>query len=106
MGEPVRIMDLAENLIRLSGFSVEEIGIKITGLRPGEKLYEELAMDSELETRQKTANEKIFVNQPMVINDTQFKSMLDSLRDINDNNVREKLMKIVPNFHQDNNNQD
>lgn len=99
MGEPVKIMDLAENLIKLSGFTVDEIGIKITGLRPGEKLYEELAMDSEMETRQRTANEKIFVNQPMVIDTKEFEEMLESLRDIDDDNVREKLMKIVPNYH-------
>lgn len=99
MGKPVRIMDLAETIIRLSGFTVDEIGIEITGLRPGEKLYEELSMDSELETREKTANEKIFVNQPMVIDKKQFEKMLDSLRDIDDGNVREKLQEIVPNYH-------
>lgn len=99
MGEPVKIMDLAENLIRLSGFTVDEIGIKITGLRPGEKLYEELAMDEELATRQKTANEKIFVNQPTVIDKKQFAYMLESLHDINENNVREKLQQFVPNYH-------
>ncbi len=99
MGEPVRIMDLAKNLIRLSGYTVDEIGIEIIGLRPGEKLYEELAMDSEMATRQKTANEKIYVTQPMNIDDSQFERMLDSLKDINDDNVREKLMAIVPNYH-------
>ena len=99
MGEPVKIMDLAENLIKLSGYTVDEIGIEITGLRPGEKLYEELSMDTEMATRQKTANEKIFVNQPMVINHDEFKTMLDSLRDINEDNVRQKLMEIVPNYH-------
>ncbi|MGN1202889.1 MAG: polysaccharide biosynthesis protein [Eubacterium sp.] len=99
MGEPVKIMDLAENLIKLSGFTVEEIGIEITGLRPGEKLYEELSMDTELETRQKTANEKIFVNQPVKIDREQFVQMLDSLSDINDDNVREKLQSFVPNYH-------
>lgn len=99
MGEPVKIMDLAENLIKLSGYTVDEIGIEITGLRPGEKLYEELSMDTEMATRQKTANEKIFVNHPMVINHDEFKTMLDSLRDINEDNVRQKLMEIVPNYH-------
>ena len=99
MGKPVRIMDLAETIIRHSGFTVDEIGIPITGLRPGEKLYEELSMDSELETREKTANEKIFVNQPMVIDKKQFEKMLHSLRDIDDGNVREKLQEIVPNYH-------
>lgn len=99
MGEPVKIMDLAENLIKLSGFTVDEIGIRITGLRPGEKLYEELSMDSEIKTRQKTANEKIFVNQPVVINSAQFADMLESLENINNENVREKLMAIVPNYH-------
>jgi FlaA1/EpsC-like NDP-sugar epimerase len=98
MGEPVKIMKLAKDLIRLSGFTVDEIGIEIIGLRPGEKLYEELAMDSEMATRQKTANEKIYVTQPIDIDDDQFERMLNSLEDINNDNVREKLMAIVPNY--------
>lgn len=99
MGEPVKIMDLAKNLIRLSGYEIDEIGIEIVGLRPGEKLYEELAMESEMETRSKTALEKIYVTQPMDINDSEFEQMLEELKDINEDNVREKLMDIVPNYH-------
>lgn len=99
MGEPVKIMDLAKNLISLSGYTVDEIGIKIIGLRPGEKLYEELSMDDEMKTRQKTANKKIFVNQPMVINTQEFEYMLNELDDINESNVRRKLQKIVPNYY-------
>ena len=99
MGEPVRIMDLAENMIRLSGYTVDEIGIEITGLRPGEKLYEELAMESELATREKTANEKIYVTQPNDIDEAKFDAMIADLADIDETNVREKLMKYVPNYH-------
>ncbi len=99
MGEPVRIMDLAKNIIRLSGYTLEEIPIEIVGLRPGEKLYEELAMESEIETRTRTANEKIFVNQPMDIDDGTFNRMMSELSDINDENVRDILKKYVPNYH-------
>jgi len=99
MGEPVKIIDLAKNLIRLSGYEIDEIGIKIIGLRPGEKLYEELAMESEMETRHKTALEKIFVTQPIDIDDKEFEHMLNELKEINNDNIRQKLMSIVPNYH-------
>ncbi len=104
MGQPVKIMDLAVNLIRLSGYEVDDIGIEITGLRPGEKMYEELAMDSELETRQTTELEKIFVNQPMEINPIKFKEMLKDLEAANDGNVRDILKKYVPNYNPSDNN--
>lgn len=63
MGEPVKIYDLAKKLIKLSGFtSNKEIKIEITGLRPGEKLYEELLMDEE--GLKGTAHKKIFIGKP------------------------------------------
>lgn len=99
MGEPVKIMDLAKNMIRLSGYTEREIPIKIVGLRPGEKLYEELALESEIATREKTANEKIYVTHLENIDDESFDKMINSLKDINDDNVREKLVEIVPNYH-------
>ena len=99
MGEPVKIMDLAKNLIRLSGYTTDEIKIEIIGLRPGEKLFEELSMESELETREKTANEKIFVNQPMDIDGDKFDRMMNDLSDINEDNVREKLMRYIGTYH-------
>ena len=66
MGEPVKIYDLAENLIKLSGFEPnKDIKIEVTGLRPGEKLYEELLMDEE--GLKNTAHEKIFIGKPGTI---------------------------------------
>ncbi len=59
MGEPVKIVDLAKNMIRLSGYSEEEIEIVETGIRPGEKLYEELLLDKE--RNDEAVFEKIFV---------------------------------------------
>ena len=62
MGEPVKIVTLAENLIKLSGFEpYKDIDIQFSGLRPGEKLYEELSLEEELDERKKTGNDKIFV---------------------------------------------
>ncbi|MCD7872102.1 MAG: polysaccharide biosynthesis protein [Clostridiales bacterium] len=99
MGAPVKIMDLAKNMINLAGYTEDEIEIKVTGLRPGEKMYEELAMESEIKTRKKTALEKIYVTQPMEITSEFFNKMMDSLRTITDEDVRQKLSDILPNYH-------
>ena len=78
MGKAVKIYDLAENLIRLSGYKPnEDIKIKITGLRPGEKLYEELLMNND-ELR-KTAHNKIFIDKPGTISLIKLRKQIDDL---------------------------
>ena len=102
MGEPVRILDLAENMIRLSGLEpYEDIDIKFIGLRPGEKLYEELLLSEE--GIQKTKNEKIFVARPVFTDYQLLKRRIDTIRQIisegTDNAViREYIKELVPNF--------
>lgn len=103
MGEPVRILDLAENMIRLSGFEpYQDIAIEEIGLRPGEKLYEELLMASN--DLSATANEKIFVEQQGVIERETIEADLRALQDAltrGDNNEELiALLKImVPTYH-------
>ena len=101
MGEPVRILDLAENLIKLSGYvPYKDIDIVFTGLRPGEKLYEELTLTEELSGRKKTANNKIYVTPPVEFSDKQMEQALKGLRHCTPENVRELLRGIVPNYHE------
>ena len=78
MGEPVHILDLAENLIKLSGYKVgEDIEIEFTGLRPGEKMYEELLMDEE--GLKKTANKMIYIGKPIEFDEEKFEKQLERL---------------------------
>lgn len=99
MGEPVKIVNLAENLIRLSGFEpYKDIEIQFTGLRPGEKLYEELSMAEELDERQKTGNDKIFVTKPLQIDDEQLEADIKSIADLKPEEVRAYLKHLVPNY--------
>lgn len=102
MGNPVKILDLAENLIKLSGFiPYRDIEIKFTGLRPGEKLYEELLMDEE--GVRKTDNRKIFVGSPLKLNKDTFFDHLKTLKEIaysnNSENLVQALIDLVPTFH-------
>lgn len=100
MGEPVKILDLAKNLIRLSGYKVgEDIKIRFTGLRPGEKLYEELLMDEE--GLQETKNKLIHIGRPIEIDEDVFFKQLKQLKEISKNeneDVRKVIKEIVPTY--------
>jgi len=100
MGEPVKIADLAKNLIRLSGLKVgEDIEIKYTGLRPGEKLYEELLMDEE--GLRDTDNKMIHIGRPLEINEAVFMQQLDMLREAAEQDssaIRKIVKEIVPTY--------
>ena len=94
MGEPVRILDLAENLIKLAGFiPYRDIDIVFTGLRPGEKLFEELTMDEE--SVHKTANKKIFVGAPLKMDKANFFTHLARLKEIAYSNDSKRLLAFV-----------
>lgn len=100
MGKPVKILDLAKNLIRLSGYRVDEdIKIEFTGLRPGEKLYEELLMEEE--GLRETANKLIFVGKPIEIDEMRFFAQLRDLKEASKNesaDIRAMIREIVPTY--------
>ena len=104
MGEPVRILDLAENLIKLSGFTpYKDIKIEFTGLRPGEKLYEELLMSEEGLTA--TENSLIHIGKPIEFDEELFYKTLDEMKACmyNENvDVRALIKQIVPTYTPDN----
>ena len=102
MGAPVKITTLAENLIRMYGkVPNKDIPIIFTGLRPGEKLFEELLMDEE--GLKSTGNKKIFIGNQIEINEEELLAKLDRLRKVSEKNDSEStvaiLADIVPNFH-------
>lgn len=100
MGEPVKIADLAKNLIRFSGFKVgEDIEIKYTGLRPGEKIYEELLMDEE--GLQATDNNLIHIGKPIDMNEAVFMRQLKELKAASDKDselIRQMVKEMVPTY--------
>lgn len=101
MGQPIRIYDLAENLIRLSGYRPhEEIQIDIVGLRPGEKLYEELMLAEE--GTEKTKNTKIHIAKPAKMDynlvSQLVKKMETGLDDMDEEGIRTEISNIVPNY--------
>jgi FlaA1/EpsC-like NDP-sugar epimerase len=106
MGKPVRILDLAENMIRLSGYvPYVDIDIVEMGLRPGEKLYEELLIKTE--NLERTANDLIFVERDTPYTRARIDEMLDILRDairieedtLAYDTVKRTMMDLVPTFH-------
>ncbi len=101
MGEPVKIYDLAKNLIRLSGMKVgEDIEIVFTGLRPGEKLYEELLMDEE--GLKETENKLIHIGRPIEFDEEQFHKNLEELAEAAEDesqDIRVIIQRMVPTYH-------
>ncbi|MBS7339780.1 MAG: polysaccharide biosynthesis protein [Lachnospiraceae bacterium] len=101
MGKPVKILDLAKNLIRLSGYRVDEdIKIEFTGLHPGEKLYEELLMAEE--GMKETANKLIHIGKPIEIDEMRFFAQLKELKEASMNescDIRPLVKEIVPTYH-------
>ena len=102
MGSPVRIMDLAEKLIRYYGYTPnEDMPIEIIGLRPGEKMYEELTLDEEEQSLLETSHNRIYRTQPLAIDDKAFPAKLKALMDASDNNdpaLLDLLIDLVPNY--------
>lgn len=101
MGEPVKIYDLACNLIRMKGYEPEkDIKIEVVGLRPGEKLYEELLMDEE--GLQETENKKIHIGKPIDLDEQEFLAKLDVLilkAEDNMADIRKDILDICPTYN-------
>lgn len=105
MGEPVKIDDLAKNLIRLSGYKLGvDMEIKYTGLRPGEKLYEELLMNEE--GMQDTDNKLIHIGRPIEFDKEHFYEKLEELKEMayaeDSADIRKKIMEVVDTYHPQN----
>ena len=101
MGEPVKIDDLAKNLIRLSGYTLGvNMEIKYTGLRPGEKLYEELLMKEE--GMQDTDNKLIHIGKPIEFDREQLFKDLERLKEASyseTDDIRSLIKEVVPTYH-------
>lgn len=101
MGEPVKIVDLAKNLIQLSGYRVDEdIKIEFIGLRPGEKMYEELLMNEE--GLRQTGNRMIYIAKPIEYDPEVFEQQLEKLDRVSEEegtDVKEVVKEIVPTYH-------
>ncbi|MFB3161325.1 nucleoside-diphosphate sugar epimerase/dehydratase [Neobacillus sp. 179-J 1A1 HS] len=95
MGEPVKIVDLARNLIKLSGNSIEEIGIEFSGVRPGEKLFEELLKAEEVHEQQ--IYPKIYIGRKSEIYLKEIEDLLSTFPNLDKGEIREKLLNLANN---------
>lgn len=93
MGEPVKIVDLAKKMVQLSGYTEEEIAIIETGMRPGEKLYEELLVDGQLSENQ--VFEKIFIGNSTMYEKDDILDFVYSLKGMSDDKLKEKLITFA-----------
>jgi FlaA1/EpsC-like NDP-sugar epimerase len=93
MGEPVKIVDLAKNLIKLSGNSIDDIGIQFSGVRPGEKLFEELLNDEEVHEKQ--VYPKIYIGKTIDLNIDEIEEFISSYTTLGKNEIKDKLLSIA-----------
>ncbi|MEK4083012.1 nucleoside-diphosphate sugar epimerase/dehydratase [Psychrobacillus sp. FSL K6-1415] len=93
MGEPVKIVDLAKDIIRLSGYTEDEIKIEFTGIRPGEKLYEELLNENEIQSSH--VFPKIHIGKATPINKEEMNKILECLLEMTEDNLKHTLIKIA-----------
>lgn len=93
MGNPVKIVDLAKNLIKLSGYTEDEIEIEFSGIRPGEKLYEELLNKNEIQSEQ--IFPKIYVGKATPISKTEMNFLLENLLDMNERDMKDILVNLA-----------
>ncbi|NHM30018.1 SDR family NAD(P)-dependent oxidoreductase [Neobacillus terrae] len=95
MGEPVKIVELARNLIKLSGYSIEEVGIKYSGIRPGEKMYEELLNENEIHHDQ--IFPKIHIGKATLINQKYLLSFMQEFESFDEAEIKNRLLDMANN---------